>query len=255
MKREELQQLFPDIYDYFKEADEQHPFWKAVEEVESKDAKAGKTLLTDMEQVFSSLHMVQGNEFIKDHINDIDTYEELMELFTKLYVAYIYRTNGVRMVRDVYGYDVEMEIADQLLVMGIVTFHDFRAPRLQFAEKIGDEVEHLKIMQETAPEDRDELDDEIDAFIEKLKTHAQTLKEHPKAKHQVIASISKYHGLPEEFELARRIKERKAEMQEHFPHIAGVILVDPNPGSESAHFVPFHEGKEDLEQLLTKNNT
>lgn len=253
MTRQEMQQFFPDMFDFFQDVDNDHPFWIAVGEIDLDDVKNGDTILPDLEQVFAALHLIDDLHVVHDDLDQIKTHDELMEVLTKLYIAYLYRGHGVRMVKDVHGYDIELEIADQLMAMGIVAFHNLKSQRIQFQDAILDEVQHLKSMQDVAV-DKELLNKKVEAFLEDLKERAQDYGENKNADHHVMAAVTEVHGLPEEYEFAKMLQEKADEIADHFPKVAGVVLIDPSPGSERAHFVPFKGSDEhyNLEQLLNK---
>lgn len=253
MTRQQIQQYFPDTYNFFKETSDSHAFWKAVQHVHLDEMKQGKTILQDLEQVFSSLHLIDGHHILQDRLEDTNTHEELMEMLTQLYVAYIYRNHGARVVNEDHGYDIEIDIADQLFAMGVVTLHNFEAPKLQFAAQIEDELVHMEALGKSTEDGVvSEGTMSTDEFLSHLKEYAKKLKEHPKAKHQVMASITDHAALPKEKALAEKIEENQEEIQKHFPHVAGIVLIDPTPGKERAKFVPFHGNDHDLEMLLNK---
>lgn len=258
MRKEHIQRFFPDTYSIFRDAPLTHPFWRAVDSVDFDQAKSGSTLLTDIEQVFAWLISIDNHHVAQDYLTDVNTHEELMEELTKLYVAYLYRDHNPRMVTGEHGYDIEMEVADQLLAMGVVQFHNMEKPEAQFADAVEDEIAHLQSMQENGMKNTSSergVTSEANTaagFFEHLQHHAGKLKDHPKASHQVIAAISKHGELPAETALAQHIGEHIDSMKKRFPHIAGIVLVDPTPGTESAKFVPFHGDNTLLESLLHK---
>ncbi|MBI2411355.1 MAG: hypothetical protein HYV32_05680 [Candidatus Kerfeldbacteria bacterium] len=253
MTREQLQQYFPDTYRFFAEAPDTHPFWKGVQHVHLDDARAGGTLLSDLEQVFSSLFLVDGHHVVKDHLQEVNTHDELMKLLTTLYVAYLYRNHGARLTQGKTGYDIELEIADQLLAMGIVHFHNFDAPHIQFAEAIEDELAHMETLQQGAEAAQTpNVDDDVEAFLQHLKHHATDFPEHDAASHQVLAAITPYASFEHEVALAKKIQQDPTTMRKYFPHLAGIVLIDPKAGNERATFVSFHGENPDLEMLLNK---
>lgn len=245
MTREQLHQYFPDTYAFFSHVPSTHPFWDAMQHIHLDDAKGGRTLLTDLEQVLSSLHMVDGHKVLRDHLEDIETHDQLMAMLTSLYMAYLYRENKPRLVNEDHGYDLELEVADQLIAMGVVQFRNFDPLNIQFAPEIEDELEHLHTMS-------DEGEATTEQFFEHLQHHAGELKEHPEAKHQVMAAITNRTELSQAINIEKHIKEHPEQMREQFPHIAGVVLVDPQPGSEHAKFIPFHGDNNELEVILQK---
>lgn len=249
MTRQQLHQYFPDTYRFFYDVGDDHPFWKAMYHIHLDDARAGATLLSDLEQVFSSLHLVDGHRVIHDHLVDITTHQALMDMLTSLYVAYLYRDHQPRILPTEHGYSVELEIAHQLLALGVVGFHNFDAPQIQFAAQIQDEMSHLHSL--TSLEDR--TSKHRKEFLQHLRHHAKKTPHHPRAQHQVLAALTHQSRLPAEVELVKDIRNHPEEMKANFPHIAGVVLIDPTPGKEQASFVPFHTSHHTLEQLLNKH--
>ncbi len=232
MTRHDVREYLPDLYGFFAECTDEHPFWQAVTTVHLKDVKRGRTLLPLLDRFCSSLSAIDGNHIVAERLHNAQTHEELMTFLTQLYVAYLYREHGPRFIHGDHGYHIEVEIADQLLALGVVSFHDFRAPTIQFADEISDTTEYL----------------------EHLKLHAQQFAQHPTARHHVLADVTDHSQLHREVELSREVQKQQKEMTKHFPHLSGIILVDPTPGREQAKFIPFHEGNSDLEQLLHKVN-
>lgn len=261
MNRQHVRSQFPDTYSFFADAPDEHPFWVSMEALDETHMEDNQTLLPDLEQVFSSLHLVDGHELVKKHLLTATSHEEFMRVLTKLYVAYLYRNHGVKMVREDNGYDIELEIADQLLALGIVDFHNFDAPELQFSAQIESELAYLAQMKKRRaedPEDRSIPEFEIDEgktkeFIDALKVHAPRMKEHPEAHHQVLVVVTHHTLLPRQVALMQYIADNPEEMQKHFPHLSGVLLVDPEPGNEKTTYIPFHgQDASDLEMLLNK---
>ncbi|MFH1426346.1 MAG: hypothetical protein ABIG66_02835 [Candidatus Kerfeldbacteria bacterium] len=239
MTRGQLQRLYPDTYAFFKDVDDEHPFWVAIDRVDWNDARDGKTILPQLEQVFASLLPVDRDNVLKDQLEDLATHEELMDILTRLYVAYLYRRHGTRMVNEKHGYDLEIEMADQLLAMGIVKLQNFKSLKRQFAMQAMTD-------QDGKPEESTE------EFLNHLKEHAKTLGEHHKADQQVLAAITGHAKLEKEAALAARVEQSPQEMEESFPHIAGVVLIDPAGESEKVRYVPFHGHEGELEQLLER---
>lgn len=255
MTRKHLQQYFPDTYRFFADALDTHPFWQSLAHVHVDDARAGGTLLSDLEQVFSSLFLVDGHHVVKDHLQEVRTHDELMKLLTTLYVAYLYRNHGARLTPSTTGYDIELEIADQLLAMGIVHFHNFDAPHIQFAEAIEDELAHMETLQDGAHAVATPgVEDDIAAFLEHLKHHAADFPEHDSASHQVLAAVTPYASFEHEVALAKKIQQNPSAMRKYFPHLAGIVLIDPQAGHERATFVSFHGDNPDLEMLLNTHH-
>ncbi len=252
MTREQLHQYFPDTYQFFKGVSDTHPFWQLVHHIHIEEMKQGHTLLPDIEQVFSSLHLVDGHHVLQDHLENVEEADELLDILTKLYIAYLYRNHNCRVVHDKdHGYDIELEIADELLALGVVQFRNLRAVKEQFAQEIESEIDHLESLRKPGKASSSDKKKKTESFIERLKKHATRLKDHPKAKHQVLAAITDHSELKKEVNLAQRVQGDPKEMERHFPHIAGVVLIDPTPGTEKAKFIPFH-GDHDLEMLLNK---
>lgn len=261
MTRKDIQERYPDTYAFFDAAPDEHPFWVAMGTITRAHFEEHRTLLPDLEQVFSSLHMVAGHERAKEHLLAVTTHDELMRVLTKLYVAYLYRNHGVKLINEADGYDIEVEIADQLLALGIVDFHNFDAPELQFAAQIESELAYLAQMKERRaqdPEDRSIPDFDIDEaktqeFIDALKVHAGRMGQHPSAHHQVLVVVTHHTLLPRQVALMQHIADNPKLMEEHFPHLSGVLLVDPEPGNEKTTFIPFHgHDASDLEMLLNR---
>lgn len=272
MKKQELQKIFPDTYAFFDEAAGDHPFWKAIESIDMAHISDSQSLLPDLEQVFSSLHLVDGHRLVKQHLLHISTHAELMHALTKLYVAYLYRNHGVRVVQEDHGYDIELEIADQLLALGIVDFHNFDAPQLQFSAQIENELAYLAemknrhaveidaidssatVVQEKEYEQHDQDDAEkTEELMNVLKEKAAQYKIHPKAHHHVVAVMTHHGALPRQKALTERIAQSQEEMKKYFPHLSGVLLIDPESRKEKTTFIPFHgEDTNDLEQLLNR---
>lgn len=245
MTRKQLQQYFPDLYSFFQGVKETHPFWCMLERLHLDDMKQGRSFLPDLEHVFSSLHLVDGHHVLRDHIENVETEDELLEHLTKLYVAYLYRKHECRIVKEDHGYDIELEIADQLLALGVVHFQDFSAIKAQFAPLIKSEIQHL-----TSLGNGDENGTSL--FVKNIKKQAGKFKKHPKAQHQILAAVTDHSTLHREIALADHLQKHNKVIEKDFPHIAGIILIDPTPGTEKAKFIPFH-GNDDLEILLNKS--
>ncbi len=269
MTREELQQYYPDTYRFFTEMPDTHPFWMDIAAVEFARVKAGRTLLADLEQVFAALSEVDGHHIFVDRIANVDSHQELMELLTKLYVAYLYREHGAELVHGTtHGFDIEVTIADQLLALGVVSFHSFDSLTDQFARVVHDEIVHLQDRAEIHARAAVESDEELpvrdaavvaseraqtpEEFMTELEGYSKTLSDNTKAHHHIVASVTPQALLPNQAQLSQYISESHADLAKRFPMIAGVLLVDPRPGVEKATFLPFHTGGEYLQELLDK---
>lgn len=251
MNKQDIQKHFPDTYMFFKNVSEKHPFWVAVESISLRNAKAGKTLLTDMEQMFSSLHLIDGYHSLQRKLEAASSEDDLMDLLTRMYIAYIYRNHGARVITNGHKYEVEVEVADQLLALGVVRFKNFKSLTEQFEHEIEEDIQHMK--ESAAEKKHEDSDEESKHFLSFLQDKAKEYtEEHPAAHYQVLATIGDWGRLWKQRALERRIARSKEEMQKHFPHIAGVVVVDPSPGKEKAKFIPFHEDDDDLEVLLDK---
>ncbi len=266
MERTHLKQRFPDTYAFFADLPEVHPFWRAVSSLPLQKVLDGQTLLPDLEQLFSSLHLMEGHHLLDDYLREMTTHDELMDFLTKLYVAYLYRNHGATVVSGSHGYDIEVEIADQLLALGVVRFESFDSLEVQFADYIEEELENMEKLKHkdaakeiTAPPILSKANKPVPTirgtshdFFGALKEHASKLGQHPTAKHHVLAAITHRAHMPHEYELVEHISANRGEIEEHFPDIAGVILIDPNPGSERAKFIPFHGDDSGVELLLNR---
>ncbi|OGY86877.1 MAG: hypothetical protein A2233_05510 [Candidatus Kerfeldbacteria bacterium RIFOXYA2_FULL_38_24] len=247
MTRRQLENFFPDTYNFFAEVFDKHPFWQAVFQLSLDEAKNGETLLSDLERIFSSLRLLDNHRVLKDHLEDIHNHDELMAMLTSLYMAYLYREHHPRLISGKHGYDLELQVADQLIAMGVVQFKNFEPLQIQFAPQIEDEMQHWQAMQENEQ-------NSTELFFHHLKKHARKLKEHPQAKHQIMAAITKQSALSYSTLIDQHVKKHQTQMQENFPHLAGIVLVDPRPGKERAKFIPFHGEVHELEMLLQKNS-
>jgi hypothetical protein len=271
MTREQLQRLYPDTYIFFREMADEHPFWVALSKVRVEQVQAGRTLLADLEQVFAALREVDGHHVFIDRISVVTSHDELMQLLTKLYVAYLYRDHGAELVHGgEHGFDIEVTIADQLLALGVVSFHSFDSLTDQFARVIHDEIVHLKDRAdiharaeltddelpvrdaETVSQERAQKAQTPEEFIDELERYSKTLKDHTGAHHQIVTSVSPSAILPKQAALSNYIDKSHDDLAKRFPMIAGVLLVDPRPGVEKASFLPFHVGGEYLQELLDK---
>lgn len=273
MTREQLQQYYPDTYVFFREMSDTHPFWVALSKVSLQQVQAGRTLLADLEQVFAALKEVDGHHVFIDRISTVTSHDELMGLLTKLYVAYLYRDHGAELVHGGdHGFDIEVTIADQLIALGVVSFHSFDSLTDQFSRVVHDEIVHLKdradIHARAGSDDEDipvrdaEVVGEKRAqqaqtpaeFIDELERYSKTVKDHTGAHHQIVTSVSPSAILPKQAALAHYIDNSHDDLAKRFPMIAGVLLVDPRPGVEKASFLPFHVGGEYLQELLDKTD-
>ncbi len=256
MTRDQVQQYFPDTYHFFRRAEKTHPFWVEIKKLSVEKVKQEATILPDLEQMFSVMEDVDKHHVLRGYIENISTRDELYDMLTKLYVAYIYRNHGAEIVQGEHGYDIELEIADQLLALGVVRFENFDALDIQFAEVIQDEVEHMgkfaHLNKKKEPIKNPKKSGK--EFFEFLKIQAKRFTEHPEAKYQLLAAISHHHHMPHEMQLAKHLKENREEVDKHFSHMAGVVLIDPTPGSEQAKFIPFHGDDSKIELLLNKHN-
>ncbi|PJA93423.1 MAG: hypothetical protein CO132_02930 [Candidatus Kerfeldbacteria bacterium CG_4_9_14_3_um_filter_45_8] len=266
MTRQQLRQLFPDTYKFFSPFADNHPFWRALDDITMDRVRDGGTVLPDFEQMFSSMHLMTGHNVLTDYVKDMTTNDELMDFLTKLYVAYIYRNHGATLVRGDHGYDIELEIANELLALGVVRFENFDSLQMQFSDIIEDELEHAESLKrdvgssEVSPppiipkrQPVAALKGSIVDFLGYLKERADGLKHHPKAKHQVLAAISSRASMPHELELAKHIQANQSSVEGQFPDISGIVLIDPTPGSERAKFIPFHGHDADIELLLNRS--
>jgi hypothetical protein len=249
-----------------------HPFWQALSKVNLAQVQAGRTLLADLEQVFAALREVDGHHVFIDRISTVTSQDELMGLLTKLYVAYLYRDHGAELVHGGdHGFDIEVTIADQLLALGVVSFHSFDSLTDQFARVVHDEIVHLKDRADIHA--RADVDEELpvrdaevvgekraqkaqtpEEFIDELERYSKTLKDHTGAHHQIVTSVSPSAILPKQAALSKYINNSHDDLAKRFPMIAGVLLVDPRPGVEKASFLPFHVGGEYLQELLDKTD-
>lgn len=241
MTRSQLQQYYPDTYAFFAEAPDMHPFWQEMAHVPLSDAKTGRTLLSNLEQMFASMHLIDGHHVLTDYLLNVQTSEELLEMLTRLYVAYIYRNHGARVIRGEHGYDIELEIADQLLALGVVRFKNFDSLREQFAEEIQYDIDALH-----------ELHDGNEEMMKLLRAKADEVGEHSNARHQVLAVVTRHMDLPHEYVLSEHVRMQTPQLRDDFPHLAGVVLIDPTPGSERAKYIPFHGDDQRVEMLLNK---
>lgn len=251
MTRADIQQLYPDTFSFFQWCEPTHPFWQSVFDIPMQSAQKGHTLLHDLEQMFAWLRSIDGNRTLHDRLAVIRTREELLEELTKWYVAYIYREHGARVSHSGQGYDLELEIADQLLAMGVVQFRNFKSLHEQFADEVEADKRFMNDAEDTtgSEEPKDLWTNEL---MDLLEESASQLDPHPTATHQVIAVVTPHTHLPSEYVLSDTIQSARAEMEERFPHISGIVLIDPRPGSERATFIGFHDDQHELEQLLNK---
>ncbi len=269
MTREQLQQYYPDTSVFFREMPDTHPFWVTLATVNLEQVQAGRTLLADLEQVFAALREVDGHHVFIDRISMVTSQDELMQLLTKLYVAYLYRDHGAELVHGGgHGFDIEVTIADQLLALGVVSFHSFDSLTDQFARVVHDEIIHLKDKAnlgsdpdavpvrdaEVVGEKRAQKAQTPEEFIDELERYSKTLKDHTGAHHQIVTSVSPSAILPQQAALSKYINNSHDDLAKRFPMIAGVLLVDPRPGVEKASFLPFHVGGEYLQELLDKTD-
>lgn len=241
MTRSQLQQYFPDTYSFFEEAGDSHPFWEAIQHVGLADAKTGGTLLSNLEQMFASMHLIDGHHVLTDYLLDVETEDELLEMLTRLYVAYMYRNHGARVVSKDHGYDVELEIADQLLALGVVRFKNFESLKEQFAAEIQYDLDALH-----------ELHEGHDEMMDMVREKAAAVGEHDDAHHQAIAVVTEHMDLPQEYLLSEHIRVNTPQMRKDFPHVAGVVLIDPTPSKERVKYVPFHGDDHGVEFLLNR---
>lgn len=232
MTRLEIQQYLPELYTFFAECSDQHPFWLGVVGIQLRDVKRGKTLLPVFDRICGSVDALDGFHAVQTQIQNTTVQEEFMNLLTQIYVAYLYRDHGPRFIHGDHGYHIEVEIADQLLALGVVSLHDFSSPVIQFSDQISDTIEYL----------------------ESLKKKATQFAQHPQARHHVLAAVTDHAQLHRTVELQNELRKQRASVQKHFPHLSGIVLIDPTPGREHAKFVPFHGEQSDLEQLLDKTN-
>lgn len=230
MTREDVHTYLPDLYGFFRNCSDSHPFWKAVLGVTVDDIKSGKTLLPVFDRISSSLDAIDGFHIVQQQLEAATSHDEFMTLLTQVYVAYLYRDHGPRFIHGDHGFHIEVDIADQLLALGVVSLHDFSSPVIQFADQIHDTV----------------------AYLEQLKKEATRFAQHPTAHHSVLASVSDHSQLHRVVEFQKAVRKQRTDMHKHFPHVSGIVLIDPTPGKEHAKFVPFHGDHHDLEQLLDK---
>jgi len=228
MKRAAVKQYLPDVYTFFASCPDTHPFWVLIEPIDIADVKRGKTLLPVFDRICGSIDHIDGFHALKNQIENTTSTEEFMNLMTQVYVAYLYRDHGPRFIHGDHGYHIEVEIADQLLALGVVSLHDFSSPIMQFSDQIHNTLDYL----------------------ESLKQHATRFATHPTARHQVLATVTDHAQLHRTVELEQEVQKQHAAMKQHFPHLGGIVLIDPTPGREHAKFVPFHGVQTDLEQLL-----
>lgn len=241
MTRLHIQQYFPDTYSFFEEAGDEHPFWKAMGLIHLADAKRGDTLLNNLEQMFAAMHLIDGHHVLTDYLLDVHTEDELLDMLTQLYVAYMYRNHGARVVRGDHGYDVELEIADQLLALGVVRFKNFQSLREQFAAEIQYDLDAMH-----------ELQDDHDEMMDMVREKAGEVRDHEDAHHQAVAVVTRHMDLPQEYLLSEHIRMNTPNMRKDFPHVAGVVLIDPTPGNERVKYVPFHGDDHGIEFLLNR---
>ncbi len=247
MTREQIQRYFPDTYDFFSAVADTHPFWAAVSLVDLSQGKSGRTLLSDMEQVFSSLHEIDGHHVLRDHLEDLDTNDQLMEMLTRLYVAYLYRAHKTKLVHnEEHGYDIEIEIADQLMALGVVHFQNFDSITDQFKDEIQAD---LSTMEGEASE---VTTGKTLSFMKKLRDRAGQLKEHPTAHHQIMAAVTDHAFFGKEYDIARHIARSRSTLEKELPHISGILLIDPTPGRERAKYIGFHGDDHHIERLVNK---
>jgi len=214
-----------------------------MKNVHLNDAKKGNTLLSDLEQAFSSLHLFDGEHIMQQRLIQVDSSEELLEALTHLYVAYLYRHHHSRFVNEKeHNYDIELEIADQLLALGVVHFKNFESLTSQFEDEIQADIQHMEQVNGTGESE----------FIQRLHQKAQNLGEHPTAHHQVLVAVTSQAHFPRQFALVEHLRATRNLSEELFPHVAGVLLIDPTPGREHASFIPFHVEGHELEELLNK---
>jgi hypothetical protein len=189
-------------------------------------------LLPVIDRICASVDQIDNFHVVRQQLDNATNHEEFMTILTQVYVAYLYRDHGPRFVRGDHGFHIEVEIADQLLALGVVSLHDFSSPVIQFADKIHDTL----------------------AYLDQLKDQATRFAEHPTANHGVLASISDHSQLHRIVEFQKQVRSQRDQMQKNFPHLSGIVLIDPTPGKEHAKFVPFHGDQHDLEQLLDKHH-
>ncbi len=248
MTRDTFTTLFPDLAAVFRYTENNHPLWIAVEEVTEEDARTGRTLLTDLEQAAAWYRSLDNHELLQQWLENAQTRSELMSALTKLYVAYLYRHHGAQMAAEGSGYDIELEVADQLLALGVVEFNDFRPVTEQFAPEITDDVEqtlerHLQQQKETPQQ-------WVNDILNHMEQRAQRLTEHPDVHHHILGVVTPHTHVVQEYLLSHHLAPHVDSIQRKYPHISGVVLIDPTPMNERVVFLPFHTAHRYLEQWL-----
>ena len=126
MARDICTRLFPDLAAVFRYTDDAHPFWAAVAEVTEEEARAGRTLLTDLEQAAAWYRSMDKHELLQEWLEHAQTQSELMPALTKLYVAYLYRHHDTRMAAEGSGYDIELDSRDDERVSMTIPLADVK---------------------------------------------------------------------------------------------------------------------------------
>lgn len=232
MKRQEVHQHFPALYRLIEAAPAAHPLWTAIESVTLEAVHDRKTLLPTLERIAEVLSELDGHRAFVDRLLAVRTHAELMHVLSQLYVAYLYRNHGPRIVHGNTHFHLELSVADQLLALGVVHLHSLDSLELQFRHEIHD----------------------VKEFMQQLAVHARDMKTHAGAHHHVFTALSSEPSLRQEINMRRYVQEHQAEMREHFPHVSGVVLIHTMPDKEEATFVPFHQSNSPLEWMLTKES-
>ncbi|MCW1930464.1 MAG: hypothetical protein KIH62_004060 [Candidatus Kerfeldbacteria bacterium] len=232
MQRHEVQEYFPQLSTLIEQFPDTHPLCVALAGVSLQDAKMRKTLIPTLERIAENIASVDRDQGFRLRLAVARTHQELMNILSQLYVSYLYRDHGPRMIHGNTHFHIELSIADQLLALGVVQLHSLDSLALQF---------------------RDEIDD-VETFMQTLATHVHEMHKHDTAHHHVLAAVSTHPSLSKEIALRRYVQEHRDEMTNVFPHVSGVVLIHALPDKEEATFVPFHVPNSQVEWMLSKQS-
>lgn len=232
MQRHEVREYFPQLSHLIEAFPDAHPLCMALARISLQDAKMRKTLVPTLERIAENIQHIDGDGAFRTRLMNVRTHQDLMNVLSQLYVAYLYRDHGPRMIHGNDHFHIELSIADQLLALGVVQLHSLESIELQF---------------------RDEIDD-VESFMHTLSTHAKDMHKHDRAHHHVLAAVSTHPSLSKEIALRRYVQEHRDEMANAFPHVSGVVLIHALPDKEEATFVPFHVPNSPVEWMLAKES-
>lgn len=246
MTRETCATLFPDMTAVFRYTEDVHPFWMAIEEISEEEARTGNTLLTDLEQAAAWYRSSDDHVLLQQQLEQAATHSELMSALTKLYVIYLYRHHGTQIAAEGSGYDIELEVADQLLALGVVEFTDLRPLTTQFSAAIEDDIEQTLQQQKEVPQQWSTH------ILDRITERASTMGEHPHVHHHILGVVTPHTDAVHEYLLSHHLAPHVDSLQRKHPHISGVVLIDPTPMNERVVYLPFHTAHRYLEQWLQR---